>query len=207
MSFDPYTCINTYCQDGVYRKTGQKWTLFGQELCYSAFLKLSTFTHFSVKKQLTSIYAGATKPTSDARTEAKAREKPKEEHCNMFFLWLWERVAEPLAEGESAEAVDAEEEEQGLAQDEFSKWVLQSKDEFDPLSSVPQNHEGRETRYLNQIGLCELYDTYKHRNKLTGFSSAGTFYSSYRHNWSSVLKRRAINQHARLATLMQNLYF
>lgn len=105
-------------QDGVVRKRGPGWKFFGLEMCFSAFLATSGISKRKCQKFLAAIQAGHAEPPEDGRSLRTDRDVAKRDHARVYFQFLYDHMAEPLAEGDQPEESDIQE-----FTDEFAYWV------------------------------------------------------------------------------------
>jgi len=109
-----------------------------------------------IRRLLKAVHAGDTKPPPDGRSSRTQRARPGQDHCDAYFSWVYNNVAEPLAEGVSFEDV----EDDCVQKDPYSEWI--SGAVADPVvSSVG------EQRWLPPITTGELYDQYRYQHKGT----------------------------------------
>lgn len=106
-------------QDGFIKQRAP-WQFLGQRLCFGAFLVVSGMSKRKCQKFLTAIKAGQLAPPEDGRSERTMRDTPKREHAEAFFQYLYDHLAEPLAEGEASPEPDGED---TCFQDEFYYWI------------------------------------------------------------------------------------
>ena len=86
-------------KDGGLRSHVQNYKFLGQGVCASAFYILAGSSKTMVSKLVDSLLAGAEVPADDGRSHRKERQKPCFEIVNAFFHWVYQHMAEPLAEG------------------------------------------------------------------------------------------------------------
>ena len=102
------------------RTRGPGWEFCGAKLCFTAWLEASGISKRKCQKFLESIKRGMVEPPEDGRTQRPQRDALKADHARCFFQYLYDHLAEPLAEGEP----DPEAEDDiGEIRDEFSVWI------------------------------------------------------------------------------------
>eukprot|EP00435_Cladocopium_sp_Y103_P056732 s693_g19.t1 len=106
-------------QDGVIRQRGPGWQFAGMQMCFMSFLIVTGISKRKCQKFLKAIHAGQREPPEDGRSQRVARDVPKRDHARAFFQFLYDHLAEPLAEGDP----DPEPEEETEIRDEFSYFV------------------------------------------------------------------------------------
>lgn len=110
-----------FTQDGFIKQRGPGWKFLGQKLCFTAFLIVSGMSKRKCNKFMAAIKSGQVVPPEDGRSERTFRDTPKRQHAEAFFQYLYDHLAEPLAEGEPDP--EADDDDETAFQDEFSYWV------------------------------------------------------------------------------------
>lgn len=83
------------------------------------------------------IREGALEPPIDGRTVRIHRDEPKRDHARSFYQWLYDHLAEPLAEGLDPEFLqDLQEIEEEELMDEFSEWI-----KVDPRAAPSESNQ------------------------------------------------------------------
>lgn len=129
-SFVPLCSVFPRCpapvKEGTIRKRshGAGWQFLGQRVCFNAFIQLSCLSRRLCSKFLKAIREGALEPPIDGRTVRTHRDEPKRDHARSFYQWLYDHLAEPLAEGLDPELLqELQEIEEEELMDEFSEWI------------------------------------------------------------------------------------
>ena len=140
-------------------------------------------------------------PPADGRMQNLVRGRPMREHAKVFFLFLWQTVAEPLAESDLLD-VDigipgALHDDEDALQDNYVKWILAVETggvTATPVLEACQAEQHREQRWLKPTSIDELYDLY-----LFGGGKAGktAFAKEYDECWKKCMPMRQLGQHAR----------
>jgi hypothetical protein len=131
-------------QDGVIRQRVPGWCFAGMQMCFTSFLAVTGISKRKCQKFVKAIYAGQREPPEDGRSHRVARDVPKRDHARSFFQFLYDHLAEPLAEGDP----DPEPEEESELMDEFAYWVRSQDDTGNPVgvasssTSLPQKWFG-----------------------------------------------------------------
>lgn len=69
-------------------------------MCRTAFLLVSGISKRKFLKFVSAINDGHVNPPEDGRSQRHARDGPKQDHARSFFQFLYDHLAEPLAEGD-----------------------------------------------------------------------------------------------------------
>ena len=192
-------------KDGGLRSHVQNYKFLGQGVCASAFYILAGSSKTMVSKLVDSLLAGAEVPADDGRSHRKERQKPCFEIVNAFFHWVYQHMAEPLAEGladdvpeEMDDPTAAELELQASSKhfDPYQEWIC-SGNPF-VAQGIPQ--EEREQRWLHPMSIADLYQQFlymyaDHPEKTT--VSSTVFYLCWKKNWQGTLRIRRKTQHAK----------
>ena len=192
--------LPVWLQAGKLRGKYTQWQFLGQGTCFEQFLKLTTFSQFSVRKDLSLIASGHTELPKDQRTANTLRPRPAREDASIYFLWLWTKVAEPLADSEEALPMNDEfhelpEAKPTVPTDAFKTWILSANQTHpEPLIDGAQGSQDREQHFLAPTTMEELFESYKFAG---GKASKTTFLEEFNENWSYCLKIRQLGQHAR----------
>eukprot|EP00438_Fugacium_kawagutii_P010345 Skav210916 [mRNA] locus=scaffold4127:33786:39501:+ [translate_table: standard] len=125
--------------DGIIRSRGPGWEFCGVKLCFSAFLEASAISKRKCQKFLQSIKQGMVSPPEDGRTMRTHRDAAKADHARCFFQYLYDHLAEPLAEGEDDPEAEGDDLE---LHDEFSFFIKGEAAENPDLEVTSENPEG-----------------------------------------------------------------
>lgn len=106
-------------EDGLIKQRGPGCKFLGQSLCTHAFREVIGVSKRKFQKFQRSIRDGHASPPADGRSMRQVRDVPKADHANTFFQFLYDHLAEPLAEGDP----DPEPEDEMVFEDEFSFWI------------------------------------------------------------------------------------
>ena len=193
-----------------------KWEIFGRPLCSRAFRMLLGVSRNLVDRLVCGVRAGRTTPPEDQR-RFNRRQGSSWLHVDAFLHYMWEFVAEPLADAgrprrgvdsdteagksESDVEVDTEPSDAGETDgsDVEEPAVLDSV--VSRICSSISEPDGP-TKWLGPQSRAELYDCYVgwHRAHLAGLpASQATFRRVWLGPWKHVLKIRQASQHARCA--------
>lgn len=127
-----------FTQDGFIKQRGPGWKFLGQKLCFTAFLIVSGMSKRKCNKFMAAIKSGQVVPPEDGRSERTFRDTPKRQHAEAFFQYLYDHLAEPLAEGEPDP--EADDDDETAFQDEFSYWVRGEPAE-NPVAAIAASAE------------------------------------------------------------------
>lgn len=102
-------------------------------MCFTAWLEVSGISKRKCQKFLKNISLGMIEPPEDGRSQRPQRDSVKADHARSFFQYLYDHLAEPLAEGEpDPEAEDDDTE----IHDEFSFWIRSEASENPVAAAV-----------------------------------------------------------------------
>lgn len=93
----------------------------GQPVCFEGFCHLTGVSRRQCSKFLKAIREGALEPPADGRSLRVSRDEPKRDHARSFFQYLYDHLAEPLAEGLDPELVEDVGDDE--FQDESTEWI------------------------------------------------------------------------------------
>lgn len=176
----------------------------GHDVCFNAFVSLTSVSRKVILKLTKSINEGCKEPPCDGRRERHKRATPVLDHALAFFQFLYDNVAEPLAEGEAVhQETDSE---HSAFMEEFAEWIeTKPKTSFPELAETANDPVGcsmvdlLEPRYLNPTTPSELYDWYLFMHDDQLCASPTCFLKAWKQSRPH-LKIRQSSQHARCAT-------
>lgn len=113
-------------------------------MCFTAFLRTSHISKRKCQKFLAAIKAGQLEPPEDGRSQRQERDNPKRDHARLFFQFLYDHLAEPIAEGDP----EPTEEEDSLIVDEFNYWVRGEAAENPVASASSSLQSGLPQKFL-----------------------------------------------------------
>lgn len=158
-----------------------------------------------INRLVTAVQNGAFEAPMDGRSCRALRDKPGERSVDAFFTFLYEFVAEPLAEGQlaglggSAEESDDHDDlamkyndddsSERPVMDDFQQWVVGCQ------AVGAAQGPGPEQRWLNHCKLSDLYTQYKYSEGEP--AGQALFYKVWRQKWRAHLRIRKASQHAR----------
>ena len=147
------------------------------------------------------IQLGHKEPPRDARELNTVRLKPARESCKMYFLFLWQTVAEPLAEGDDLliieESLGCLQDDENALQENYVKWILAVDNKGSsatPVLEACPAEQHREQRWLKPTSIDELFDLFTFGR---GKSCKTAFSHEYDECWKKCMPMRQIGQHAR----------
>ena len=92
-------------QDGsIASSRGHHLQFLGLQMCQTAFLQVAQISKRKFSKFIQAIGQGQAAPPEDGRSLRGTRDVPKQDHARSFFQFLYDHMAEPLAEGDALEA-------------------------------------------------------------------------------------------------------
>ena len=164
-------------------------------MCRTRFRKLIGVSEWKLKRWTSDIRQGHLQPSEDGRSAMtrKARATPKRDHVNAWLRWVYETMAESLAEVLQSE--ECRENRNAATKDPFEQL---DEAEFLLLNPAVEMPVEMPVRYLPPGRLAELCDLYEHMT--TGDSACASramFCQTFKEEWNHVLKFRAAGQHAR----------
>ncbi len=187
----------------------------GTVICMHAWGALHGVSPARLTKQLAAVKQTSL-PAIDKRKFNKGRQHQQVEtlpsrRCDMFLHFLYEHLAEPLAECEVsqnnafldvADLIDAGPAAAAGPESETAATCKETHLE-DPVSAWCTNLENMETKWIGYHRVMDLFDTMKfwlcnHGTSEADLPSEATF-RRVLHHWGAVLKIRFLGQHARCA--------
>ena len=169
------------------------WTFKGHPVCFEGWLILCDISKNMVRTLLDAIRGGAVTAPPDGRMLRKIRQKPAAESVHAWLEWVYENLAEPLAEGHFRE------DEAGdtlPAVDNYFNWILGVGCTPGAADFQPQ----RQQRWLPHCKPADLYQQYRDHNRwheeLKEPASPSVFYQVLK-EWRGILRVRSANQHAK----------
>ena len=190
----------------------QRYKFMGHDVCSDAFYILTRTSKTMISKLVASLLAGAETPPDDGRAHREDRHKPCFEIVNSFFYWVYQHMAEPLAEGATAEDVPEDMDDSTVAELEaqaasmhfepYQEWIY-SANPF-VAQGIPQQE--REQRWLHPMSIADLYEQFlymyaDHPDK--GSVSSTVFYLCWKKNWQGTLRIHRKTQHAKCDTCIK----
>ncbi len=176
----------------------KSWRLFGRDICREAFLKITGASKNRLDRTLQGILKGHLQPFADLREYNGNNDRQREKAWNVdaFFTFLYQFMAEPLAEEET---VAFELTSQGAA-NMVAEWVQATAG--NPLAVATAGMEGGvDRRLLPHMSKEELYDLYcLHKGNQSERTSKTCFLKVYHKRWRHLLGIREVAQHARCDT-------
>ncbi|CAK9078273.1 unnamed protein product, partial [Durusdinium trenchii] len=142
--------------DGVIRRRGQGpgWKFLGQPVCFEGFCHLTGVSRRQCSKFLKAIREGALEPPADGRSLRVSRDEPKRDHARSFFQYLYDHLAEPLAEGLDPEL------------DESTEWIdpnpraAPAESNQNPVGAAAVRPVLTAGRWLHHMKFVEIYEMY-----------------------------------------------
>ena len=195
-------CITVLWKDGSVSRGISNWKFLGQEVCFTGFTKISNLSKRKLQKIVKVLNSGDVTLPVDGRTERHWRPTPMVDHVWSFFQFLYDNVAEPLAEGESVQ----DDGDFTSATDEYADWIdnapthpseLPPETDMDPVGCT--SLDLLSPRWLNPTTPAELFDWYLFMHECVPFGSNTTFMKAWK-KWKKCLKIRQNSQHARCTT-------
>ena len=169
----------------------REWNLFGMHLCSTRFRHIVGLSRNKFKNFKTWVCGGMLEPLQDARSDLarKIRATPQTDHVDSWLNYIYENVAEDLAEAKPGTLAESDGE---LA-------------EAKPGPTAPPDtvmatttFGDKAVRYLSGR-LEELWEFYQH-NCPEFHASKSAFLATYKEKWRGVLVFRRLSQHAQCTT-------
>lgn len=170
------------------------WSFKGIPVCFEGWMILCDISKTMVHSLLQAIRGGAVTAPPDGRMLRKIRQKPAAESVHTWMEWVYENVAEPLAEGHFHENEDGDE---GMpSADNYFNWILGVGHTPGAADFQPQ----RQQRWLAHCKPADLYqqycDQFQGHSELPEPASASVFYQVLK-EWRGILRVRSASQHAK----------
>lgn len=162
--------------------------LWGNVVCESGLYTLLSCSRKRGDRLLAAIRRGALMPPPDLRAQNSRQETDAARDCDAYCFFLYEFVAEPLAETDD---IDDSEEDDGITEEAAT---LMGR-----LSCDPQHMQ---TKWIGYTKVIELYEQYKHWHAQND-SSAPASEATFRRRWAlwrKTIRIRQTSQHARCDT-------
>ena len=190
---------------------GQKdgWVFLNRPICFQALLILFQCSKTYVYRLLEAIHAGAVTAPEDGRSLRDERQAPQTASANSFFAYVYDNLAEPLAEtvlpdpddegdlelkpvAEAARKLESGEH----VTDTFSEFIL---DEMNPVIAQGIPSTEREQRWIPHCKLADLYDQYCFSFVSKGETpcSQTVFNKAWKDTWCGIIRVRRVSQHAK----------
>ena len=176
-------------------KESHDWFLLGRPVCREGFASLLGVSSQRVSRLFASVKSGMDVPPMDGRRHNTGR-PPEARYCvDAFLHYLWEFVAEPLAETDDPPE-EAEEPEYEEAVPSCGA-VEGSLDIVDRTSLVAASLSERWLGFCKRVEIFEQYKYWHSTNYSTPPVSQSTFNTVWKQDWKKAIKIRGESLHAR----------
>lgn len=170
----------------------------GTVVCLKCFSELTTCPPKKIREFLKAIAQGECVAPVDGRTRAKKRLEPKRENVDSFFAFLYEHLAEPLA---NVQLEDYDLEQDSCDQPGFvaaPDWL----EEHDILTSLAFIFQERgktkiQKRFLPTMTAAELFDLYQEMHEAHSEKASQSTFKRAWSRWQAVLGVRPPTVHSR----------